>query len=415
LGKYVIRKLREKIRRVWVQPTWVGRCSPRKFTNEQCKLSVLNFLKCPIKVQVSEERDLVREFVENPYFLRPQFLPSGRVNPEIAQQWRVEDSIESSKEMKNWSSVEDRIKRRRRERHQRSRELGNSPIVNEEISYLTVDCDFQEVDVTLPERVRRRSPERGFHFAAANSREPIEGPKTLEEHLEDLEAEWRTGDYMKNYRENQVIVKPREVKPWDRWVPKAVEIEEYPTTQVTVTASLDDLDFYYQWQLRRGMHWADFKFLVNSVLGRDDWEAYTNNYIWNREICNDTVTRAHHGQLIRVTPEGHQSPKLQERLQKRKEAWERILDQFPDESDWTLSSEEREETLGWQLNYEIEDESPYIIVEVPDSVTLFSIQVPKGNEWAYFTAFMDDYLGDGWKILESNSELGEDLRVGRRS
>jgi hypothetical protein len=81
LGRYEIRKVPGKIRRVLVQPTWVGKCSPRKFLNEQSKYDVFRFLSYASRVQPSGEVDFVRDFCENPHFARPQFLDSGRVRP----------------------------------------------------------------------------------------------------------------------------------------------------------------------------------------------------------------------------------------------------------------------------------------------------------------------------------------------
>jgi hypothetical protein len=75
LGGYVIRKIPGKIRRVWVQPCWVGKCSPRKFLNEQEKRDVLRFMKYAIKVRTSENTDLVREFIEKPYFFEASTRP----------------------------------------------------------------------------------------------------------------------------------------------------------------------------------------------------------------------------------------------------------------------------------------------------------------------------------------------------
>jgi hypothetical protein len=108
MKNYVIRHYSKKIRRVWVQPCWLGKSSPRKFLKQQEKRDVLQFMRCAIKVRTEEERDIVQEFIDNPYFRRPQQLPSGRVTPEVAIGWRVEDSIESSKVKKQWSSVSDR-------------------------------------------------------------------------------------------------------------------------------------------------------------------------------------------------------------------------------------------------------------------------------------------------------------------
>jgi hypothetical protein len=97
VGQYVIRHAPGKTRRVWVQPTWVGKCSPRKHTNEGNKRDVLQFLSYAMRIQVQDKSDFVRDFTENPYFKRPQTLTSGRVRPEVAQAWRVEDEIESSR------------------------------------------------------------------------------------------------------------------------------------------------------------------------------------------------------------------------------------------------------------------------------------------------------------------------------
>jgi hypothetical protein len=143
--------------------------------------------------------------------------------------------------------------------------------------------------------------------------------------------------------------------------------------------------------------------LVNTKLGRDDWEAYTNNYIWNGEATNGTVIKPHDGQLIRVTPEGHQSSKLQGKSKAKQRAWERLLDAYPDEVNWTLSEEEREEAEENPMNEEMGQDNPYLTISSPQSETLLSLQVPKGNEWAYFTAFMDRILReDKWIAGFSN-------------
>jgi hypothetical protein len=177
LGKYVIRSAQGKIRRVCVQPTWLGRCSPRRFLKEQNKHDVLQFLSCAIKVQIPERGDFIQEFTERPYFARPGLLNAGRASPETASKWRVEDEIENSKDTRKWTSVASGTERRRRERKERCQQEGKNPSPNEDISDLMVDCDFQEVDVALPERSRRLSPERGYYFETANSKEPIEDRK----------------------------------------------------------------------------------------------------------------------------------------------------------------------------------------------------------------------------------------------
>jgi hypothetical protein len=159
LRTYVIRRNPGKIRRVWVQPTWIGHCSPRKHAQEQSKWDILRFLSYAIKVHTPEKLDWIQEFTENPFFLRPQFLPSGRAYPETAHNWRMEDAFEISKETKNWRSVGERIRQRKEESQKRYKKFGSSPESVEELSYLTVDCDFQDPQdmvQILPERLETK-------------------------------------------------------------------------------------------------------------------------------------------------------------------------------------------------------------------------------------------------------------------
>jgi hypothetical protein len=199
----------------------------------------------------------------------------------------------------------------------------------------------------------------------------------------------------------RIAVKPEVVVDWDRWVPRLEEIEPDPKTQTTVLVRLDDLDFCgeFSWSLRKGMEWADFKFLVNSKLGRDDWEAYTDGYIWDGKMCNGRVYKPYKSQRIEVTPEGYHSQRSQETLGARTKAWQRIWKKYPHAEDWCLSGEELEEGLNNRLISDFESADSYVIVDLPINYNdgLVSLQVPKGNEWAYFTGFMDSYLGeDKW-------------------
>jgi hypothetical protein len=121
--------------------------------------------------------------------LRPQFLPSGRAIPEVALSWRVDDFIDDTKGSGKWTSVEERISKRKREGRQRRKLLEKHPKVEEETSYLTVDCDFldsQEDPIVLPAKSMGISDESGFYFQESSTKLPIEGPMTLEEvqHLE---------------------------------------------------------------------------------------------------------------------------------------------------------------------------------------------------------------------------------------
>jgi hypothetical protein len=110
------------------------------------------------------------------------------------------------------------------------------------------------------------------------------------------------------------------------------------------------------------MESADFRFLVISKIGHDNWEAYTNNYWWDCKVVNDCIIRPHAGQEIRVTPPEYVSHKLRERFDKRQKAWDRISDQFQDYMDWHLKEEEQEEAKGWLLNEAAEEVDSSIVV-----------------------------------------------------
>jgi hypothetical protein len=140
----------------------------------------------------------VTKITQNPYFLRPEFLPSGRATPETAAKWKIEDELLGGKEDRGWRSVEERCelrKQRGRKRFEKARTRALKE-EREEISYLSVSCDnLPEEAPVLPGRIRARSAERGNFFQTEQG-VPISGPKTEEEAGEDqrvedlLEREW---------------------------------------------------------------------------------------------------------------------------------------------------------------------------------------------------------------------------------
>jgi hypothetical protein len=78
--------------------------------------------------------------------------------------WKVEDEIESLKGTGQWQSVAEKSKSRKREGRKRFKAAWKGLDTSEEISCLTVDCDFQEVPAELPKKIRARSVDRGFYF-----------------------------------------------------------------------------------------------------------------------------------------------------------------------------------------------------------------------------------------------------------
>jgi hypothetical protein len=55
--------------------------------------------------QDASKRSWVQEISENPYFLRPEFYPSGRARPETIQRSKVEEELKI--ENPGWRSVEE--------------------------------------------------------------------------------------------------------------------------------------------------------------------------------------------------------------------------------------------------------------------------------------------------------------------
>jgi hypothetical protein len=252
------------------------------------------------------------------------------------------------------------------------------------------------------------SPERGYYFETGNSHEPIEGPKTLQETEEDQEHARRLAEHLAFYSEHRIKESERKISTWDRWIPRLEDIDSDPESQVKVMVEIDELGYQMEWTLRKGMEWADFKFLTNSKLGRDEWVAWTDGYIWDGEvhgesvdgeIVNGGVIKPRQGQCIHVLTGRHYEEKLRAKREAQNEAWNRICDRYPNFEDWSLSEEERESGLEKRLTEAQDREDPYVFVSLPieQGGDLVSLQVPRGNEWAYFTAFMDSFLGeDRW-------------------
>jgi hypothetical protein len=250
-------------------------------------------MKCALKLQVPEKiEDAVQRFIENPYFLRPHFLPSGRATSETSRGWRIEDSIDDTKGVGNWRSVEDRINKRKREGRKRRKLLGKHSTTGEELSYLTVSCDFledQENPCILPEKEWANSVDRGLHFQELVTKLPIEGPMTLEEAQQIEEHARKIKEWEVTREERRVILKPpKPVQAWKQWTPRRIEEDIELEEQVPVKAVFEgvgDGDIY-DWVLRKGMEWDDFRFLTNSKLGHGAWEAYYNNAWWDGAVFN---------------------------------------------------------------------------------------------------------------------------------
>jgi hypothetical protein len=72
-------------------------------------------MKSAIRVRPDSKKlelNWINEITQNPYFLRPEFLPSGRATPETAK-WKIEDDLLRGKEDRGWRSGEERCELRK--------------------------------------------------------------------------------------------------------------------------------------------------------------------------------------------------------------------------------------------------------------------------------------------------------------
>jgi hypothetical protein len=140
------------------------------------------------------------------------------------------------------------------------------------------------------------------------------------------------------------------------------------------------------------MEWDDFRFLANTKLGHDMWEAYCNNAWWNGEVFNGCIVRPRNGQEIHVVPHWkNPQGKREEEAFTRKKTGLQVTRSFNDSEDWAPKYDNAEE---WDLCFRPADEDPSIIIDYPDNNEKLILQLPRGNEWAYFESFMNSLWGN---------------------
>jgi hypothetical protein len=94
----------------------------------------------------------------------------------------------------------------------------------EEISYVTVDCDFQEVLEQDPGRIRARYADKGFYFVSGQGI-PIQGPKTQEEAQEEEKMKQWMVEYMGWRAQHQMVLSPEKARVGrNAWSPRWEDI-----------------------------------------------------------------------------------------------------------------------------------------------------------------------------------------------
>jgi hypothetical protein len=352
---------------------------------------------CPkVREPKPEEIDWVTDFIENPYFLRPKFSPSGRALPETIASWDVEDALKRGK-VKGWRTPSEGREircRRSKENFQWLRE-GKWKPKEEKLSYLTVSCDdLPEEAVTLPGRIRDRSLERGNFFKTAKG-DPIFGPKTEEEAVEDQKIEDSLDQWCQRWAEQvrSYCAQPPMNKEKKVWSPRWPSDEPDPSegVKIRIESEFEDSLFFQPFRfLRKEWIWEDFCFLADLMAKGAPWEATMAGSKWvqgdgRRPLQNQVIT-------IRQA-----SQKNQEKHEKWiKDADQRWFDSyvelgFPGNGHaWgkpTISTSSGVEQPTEDL------ESYLIVVHMPEELEERLIRIPKNSGWIYFKQLMDNLIG----------------------
>jgi hypothetical protein len=177
--------------------------------------------------------------------------------------------------------------------------------------------------------MRQITPERGFQFVT-EAKELIEGPKTQEEAEEEEKMVLGMMEYMAFRNQHCPKVEPKVVTQAQKtWTPRWEGIEVEEEEQVPVKVHLEEFGDTYDWILRKGMEWLDFRYLVNSKMGHDNWEAITNNVISDGVPVNGMVYKPSPGQEITVSPSWFGVGERRTAIFKEKqEAWDRISETY---------------------------------------------------------------------------------------
>jgi hypothetical protein len=304
----------------------------------------------------------------------------------------VEDEIESTKGTGSWSSVQDRI----RKRHQRGKDLckklGKLPKANTDVSYLTVDCDFQEVPERLPKREWRKFPDRGLQFVTIGAKEIIAGPKTQEEVEEEARKEQLMVGYLKFHKQHRLKSIPvKEIPVWKTWTPRLEEIEGDEWRFVQVKVHVDEIGLTYDWKLRLGLEWQDFRFLVNSKLDPNRWETTLGGSPWEGDVLVDgRIIAPFSGDTLTVVTREGLTRKKEKILRRKQEKWNWVEEALQDVSNWYLDYDLMEDFPGLPV---ADEDGFYVLAEFPNKKGNSLLQLPRGSEWAYFESLVSTELG----------------------
>jgi hypothetical protein len=144
------------------------------------------------------------------------------------------------------------------------------------------------------------------------------------------------GDYM-TFRNQHSQLRTHESKnqSWDIWTPRWEDVEIEAEEQVPVKVYLEEFGDVYDWILRKGLEWPDLRYLVNSKLGHDNWESFTNDFIWDGEKVNGMIYRPSPGQEIKISASWMgRSEKKMETFKQKQTTWDRISTRLQNYDDW---------------------------------------------------------------------------------
>jgi hypothetical protein len=161
--------------------------------------------------------------------------------------------------------------------------------------------------------------------------------------------EQRLAGYLESYKPMKLQSRKEQ---WDHWTPREEFITEDRGSQVGVRVSIIESGRIFDWKLRRGVEWADFKYLVNSYVGREEWIAFTEGYIWDGDTFNGCLVRPHENQVFEIVDQSvlqcgsgkvlsinqqQQADKIKKREEIKRKAWEKLASGRPNMEDWELT------------------------------------------------------------------------------
>jgi hypothetical protein len=319
------------------------------------------------------------------------------------QCWKVQESLENSKDKGFWKSVGEGKASIHREGKQRFKAARRGQMTVEDNRYLLVSADVPQEAVILPERIRYLSKSQG-HIFRTKEGTPIEGPMPLQEMLDEVNRVFTNETQRASQEATWAISREVGESNWRmpsklEWTPYWEHMVIRPCYQVKVTAWFG-MSAHYSEELilRRCLVWEDFQFLVDSRLKDQEWEAWIDNQRWTGargELDCSIFTRP--GRPVYVFPPSAATEYKREIQRGREEeAWKRVQG--------ILSF------MPWYscLSRYVEGQDVTVILKNHNGPGESFVRVPTGSELAFIKSLANKRMGQGNWIASLRAERWSD-------